>query len=48
MNRKIDIQFLEEAPPVEIRAVTSGRHDCKPRLALRSQFWLGWQFFGLE
>jgi hypothetical protein len=46
MNRKIDIEFVEDAA-VEIRTVTAVAHQPEPGI-LRRQFWLGWQLFGAE
>src|SRR5437868_7067539 len=46
MNRKIDIQFVEDAP-VEIRAVAASAR-ARERKGGRREFWLGWQLFGAE
>ena len=46
MNRKIDIQFVEEVA-VEILAVTASPGEPKRKRG-RRQFWLGWQLFGAE
>ena len=45
MNRKIDIQFVEEVA-VEILAVPASVES--KRKVGRRQFWLGWQLFGAE
>jgi hypothetical protein len=46
MNRKIDIEFVEEAV-VEIRAVTASTDILWKNVGTR-EFWLGWQLFGSE
>ena len=47
MNRKIDIEFTEEAA-IEIPAVTTLVKKSEDGPGTRRRFWIGWQLFGAE
>lgn len=48
MNRNIEVEFQEETPSFEVKAVTSCSPDNSALGVIRRRFWLGWQLFGRE